>query len=206
MFNKKDTAPEATTTATPAPTPTSVQASPPQPQAAQPQSQQPKRPAATRAAPSIISADLVVTGTLSSSGDIQLDGRVEGDVHSAGLMIGEKATIQGEVMADEVTVRGRVEGSIRARKILLCSTCHVEGNILHEAFAVEAGAFFEGNCRHSDNPLADEGRRAPAYERKSVVSPSLSPPPVTTPANGGPAIAAKALDGGRSTGAVPKSV
>jgi cytoskeletal protein CcmA (bactofilin family) len=204
MFNKKEIAPEAPTTAAPAATPTSVQVPQQQPQNAQ---QQQKRPVAGRATPSVISADLVVTGTLSSTGDIQLDGRVDGDVHSAGLVIGEKATIQGEVLADEVTVRGRVEGSIRARKILLCSTCHVEGNILHEAFAVEAGAFFEGNCRHSDNPLADESsRRAPAYERKPM-SPGLTPPPVSTPTNGGPAIAAKALDAaqGRPAGAVPKT-
>src|ERR1700750_1906523 len=88
------------------------------------------------AAPSIISADLVVSGTLTSTGDIQVDGRVEGDVHSAGLVIGDKAYIHGEIMADEVTIRGRVPGSIRARKVLLCATSHVEGNILHEAFAV----------------------------------------------------------------------
>ncbi len=71
-------------------------------------------------------------------------------------MIGDKAVINGEIFAEDVTVRGRVQGSIRARKVLLCSTCHVEGNILHEAFAVETGAFFEGNCRHADNPLAEE--------------------------------------------------
>src|ERR1700677_381863 len=105
--------------------------------------------------PSIISNDLVVNGTLTSTGDIQIDGRVEGDVHSAGLVIGEKALIHGEIMADDVTIGGKVQGGIRARKVLLCATSHVEGNILHEAFSVEAGAFFEGNCRHSDNPLSE---------------------------------------------------
>jgi cytoskeletal protein CcmA (bactofilin family) len=118
-----------------------------------------KRPARS-SAPSIISADLVVNGTLTSTGDIQIDGRVEGDVHSSGLVIGDKAFIQGEVLADDVTVRGRIQGGIRARKVLLCATSHVEGNILHEAFAVEAGAFFEGNCRHSDNPLSDDYSRS----------------------------------------------
>lgn len=121
----------------------------PAPQAA-PQGQ--KR-AARAHVPSIISADLAVKGTLTSSGDIQIDGKVEGDVRSAGLVIGEQAEIRGEIHADDVTVRGKVIGRIRARKILLASTCHVEGDILHEAFAVEAGAFFEGNCRHSDTPL-----------------------------------------------------
>jgi cytoskeletal protein CcmA (bactofilin family) len=192
MFNKKDATPEIMPAA-PAPAAGATAA---------PLQQPPKpRPAAgVRATPSVISADLVVTGTLSSTGDMQVDGRVEGDVHSAGLVIGEKAVIQGEVLADEVTVRGRVEGSIRARKILLCSTCHVEGNILHEAFAVEAGAFFEGNCRHSDNPLAEENaRRNPAYERKNASSMSSAP---STSSNGGAAMAAKSLDSARASGAV----
>jgi cytoskeletal protein CcmA (bactofilin family) len=136
---------------------------------AAPQTTPVKRPARS-SAPSIISADLVVNGTLTSTGDIQVDGRVEGDVHSSGLVIGDKALIHGEIMADDVTVRGKVQGSIRARKVLLCSTCHVEGNILHEAFSVEAGAFFEGNCRHSDNPLAEEARKVLEVPAKPAVT------------------------------------
>ena len=119
----------------------------------------PKR-ARQLSAPSIISADMVINGTLSSSGDIQIDGRVEGDVRSVGLVIGDKAEIHGEIYAEDVTVRGKVVGRIRARKVLLAATSHVEGDILHEAFAVESGAFFEGNCRHSDNPLGDVQRAA----------------------------------------------
>ena len=150
------------------------------PQAAAPSSapapspQQAKRPMRS-SAPSIISADLVVTGTLTSTGDIQIDGRVEGDVHSAGLVIGDKAVIHGQIFGEDVTVRGNVQGGIRAKKVLLCATCHVEGDILHEAFAVEAGAFFEGNCRHSDNPLGESlAARKPA-EMKPAPAPVSAP-------------------------------
>jgi len=116
----------------------------------------PAAPKRTRAlsAPSIISADMAMQGTVNSTGDIQIDGRLEGDVRSMGLVIGEKAEIHGEIVAEDVTVRGKVIGRIRARKVLLAATAHVEGDILHEALAVESGAFFEGNCRHSDNPLS----------------------------------------------------
>jgi cytoskeletal protein CcmA (bactofilin family) len=131
-------------------------------------------------APSIISSDLIVNGTLSSSGDIQIDGKVEGNVNSAGLVIGDKACIEGDVMAEDVTVRGRVKGSIRARKVLLASTCHVEGDILHEAFAVETGAFFEGNCRHADNPLADEATRNDRRSAAVTNSPAPAPAPAAT--------------------------
>ena len=123
-------------------------------------------------APSIVSTDLTVKGTLTSTGDIQIDGYVEGDVHSVGLVIGDNAEIHGEIFAEDVTVRGRVIGRIRARKVMLAATSHVEGDILHEAFAVEAGAFFEGNCRHSDNPLGDEVRK-PVQGQLS--QPQLSP-------------------------------
>ncbi len=146
----------------------------------------PLKRAARSSAPSIISADLVVNGTLISQGDIQIDGRVEGDVHSSGLVIGDKAHIQGEIMADDVTVRGHVHGSIRARKVLLCATSHVEGNILHEAFAVETGAFFEGNCRHADNPLAEdtsktsEMRATPAAPAPAPSAPSNTPSSISS--------------------------
>jgi cytoskeletal protein CcmA (bactofilin family) len=133
----------------------------------------PKRLGGRSAAPSIISADLTVTGTLVSNGDIQVDGIVDGDVRSVGLVIGEKAEIHGEVLADDITIRGRVIGRIRARKVLLAATSHVEGDILHEAFAVEAGAFFEGNCRHSDNPLGDEVRKVQPAAPQPTAQPSL---------------------------------
>src|ERR1700744_3331265 len=136
----------------------------PQPMLAAPQAQ-PKR-ARALSAPSIISSDMVISGTISSTGDIQIDGRVEGDVRSVGLVIGDKAEISGEVLAEDVTVRGKVSGGTRARKVLLAATSHVEGDILNEAFAVESGAFFEGNCRHSDNPLGDaQTETRPAVQR-----------------------------------------
>ena len=116
---------------------------------------QPKRAPAARGVPSIISSELVVRGTLISAGDVQIDGKVDGDIRAASLVIGDKAVIVGDLYAEEAIIRGRVEGSIRARRVQLCATCRVEGNILHEALSVESGAFFEGNCRHSDNPLAD---------------------------------------------------
>lgn len=123
--------------------------------AAAPVAAQPKRNSRTNGVPSIISAEVIVRGTMLSAGDLQVDGKVEGDVRAYSLVIGEKSVIVGDVYAEDIVVRGRVEGSICARKVQLCATCQAVGNILHESLAVEAGAYFEGNCRHSDNPLAD---------------------------------------------------
>lgn len=129
--------------------------------AAKPSSSNASAPSVTKrggraAAPSIFSTDLLVEGTLHSEGDIQIDGRIDGNIRSGSLTVGDKAVINGEIVANDVIVRGRVLGSIRARKVQLSSTAHVEGDILHNALAVESGAYFDGNCRHAEDPLTAE--------------------------------------------------
>ncbi|MEM6414503.1 MAG: polymer-forming cytoskeletal protein [Pseudomonadota bacterium] len=109
--------------------------------------------------PSIFSADVVVKGNINSVGEVQLDGELEGDIKSAVLIVGEKATVKGEIVCENVTVRGRVEGGIRAKQVTLASTAHILGDILHSSLAVESGAHFEGNCRHSDDPLSDSSAK-----------------------------------------------
>jgi len=142
-----------------------------------------------RSAPSIISNDLVVIGTLTSTGDIQIDGRVDGDIRSGSVTIGEKANFEGEIVAEECTIRGRVNGIVRARKVQLSGTCHMEGTILHEALAVEVGAFFEGTCRHSADPLAEAAGKPeprPTFDAKRDLGVAASHPtplgPATQPA------------------------
>jgi len=139
-----------------------------------------------RSAPSIISDDLVVLGTLTSTGDIQIDGRVDGDIRSSSVTIGEKANFQGEIVAEECTIRGRVQGIVRARKVQLSGTCHMEGTILHEALAVEVGAFFEGTCRHSADPLSEvagKPEQRPTFEPKRDLGIAASnPTPIQPPA------------------------
>lgn len=130
-----------------------------------------------RSVPSIISTDLVVHGNLVATGDIQIDGTVEGDIRSQSLTIGEKASINGEVVAEDIVIRGRVIGTIRGRRVQLASTCHVEGDILHEALAVETGAFFEGNCRHSDDPIGQASAKTPAAVARPVAASPLSAAP-----------------------------
>ena len=141
---------------------------------------------AGRAAPSIISNDLVIIGTLTSTGEIQIDGRVDGDIRSGSVTIGEKANFEGEIVAEECTIRGRVQGTVRARKVHLLSTCHMEGTILHEALSVEVGAFFEGSCRHCADPLAEVAGKPeprPTFEPKRELGIVASnPPPQSAPA------------------------
>ncbi len=121
-------------------------------------------------APSILSGDLVINGTVTAEGEIQLDGQIEGDVRAGALIVGEKASVKGEVVAESVTIRGRVLGSVRGRQVQLASTARIEGDIIHSALSVESGAFFEGHCRHTSDPLN------PSAETSPSPGPSLSTP------------------------------
>ena len=103
-----------------------------------------------RAAPSLISTDLEITGNLRTSGEVQLDGIVTGDINCAKLVIGEKAVIAGHIEADEVMIQGQVTGRIKARDVHLAKTARVIGDIWHDSLAIDAGAFLDGHCKRND--------------------------------------------------------
>lgn len=102
---------------------------------------------AKAAPPSIISEDLKIVGDLHSAGEIQIDGRVDGDIRTKALLIGESAVVKGEIVADSVIVHGTVNGQIKATSVKLAKTSRVSGDILHEDLAIEKGAFLEGHCK-----------------------------------------------------------
>lgn len=132
-------------------------------------------------APSILSADLTITGSIISEGEVQLDGTVDGDVRAASLTIGEEASVKGEVIAETVVIRGRVEGSVRARQVQLAATARVEGDVVHATLAIESGAFFDGHCKRSSDPLSDKPAQAAAPSKPAATTPpaasTTTPPP-----------------------------
>jgi cytoskeletal protein CcmA (bactofilin family) len=111
--------------------------------------------------PSIISADLKIVGNLSSSGDLQIDGSVEGDITSRGLTVGEGAVVLGVLVAESVRVYGTVQGEIRANSVMLAQTAKVEGDIAHQSISMESGASLTGQlCRLERTVGAGAGKTA----------------------------------------------
>ena len=115
-----------------------------------------KRPpmAGSRSGPSLISADVKITGSIVSQGELQIDGHIEGDVRASALTIGNTGAVKGEIAAETVIVRGSVKGSVRGKKVQLCTGAKVEGDITHASLAIEPNAIFEGQVRHAQDPLA----------------------------------------------------
>lgn len=113
-------------------------------------------------AASVLSSDLHITGNLRTTGDIVIEGQVEGDIRAHLLTVGESATIKGEVTADDVVVNGRIVGRVRGLKVRLASTARVEGDIIHKTIAIESGAHFEGSVQRQEDPLTGKSGAAKA--------------------------------------------
>jgi cytoskeletal protein CcmA (bactofilin family) len=109
-----------------------------------------RRPGATKR--SVIDRRLLVTGDLEGRGELQVEGRVEGNIRCALLLVGNEGIINGNVTADEVVVRGEIKGTIRAYSVVLQDRARVNSEIFHKLLSIEAGACFEGQVRRSNDP------------------------------------------------------
>ena len=145
----------------------------------------------TSAAPSIIGTDVRIVGNVTTAGELQLDGIVEGDINCGALTMGEHGTLTGSLSADKVIIRGRVDGKIRGRSVRLEKSSKVSGDVWHESLAIEAGAHVEGKFIHADNPMSSV--------KKKPEGTQIAPKPAS-PTNGNNTVAAKPVGtGGPST-------
>jgi len=110
----------------------------------------PASPAAPEAVSSI-SSGLSIVGKIVGEGTLGIFGHVEGEVHASTVQIGEGARVEGNIVADELTIGGRVKGMIHANRVRLNSTAVVEGDIYHRSLAIEENAQFEGMSRRQES-------------------------------------------------------
>lgn len=103
-------------------------------------------------APSILGRDIVVNGEIKSDGDVQIDGRHEGNIVVNKLTVGEQGVINGTVKAKLVHVRGKIMGKIQANVVELAETANVTADITQDRLTIANGAFFDGNCSRLTKP------------------------------------------------------
>jgi cytoskeletal protein CcmA (bactofilin family) len=136
-----------------------------QPRPMQPASQPREMPSR----PSIISEGTIIYGGIKTAGDIQIDGRIDGDLYAASATLGSSAVLNGNLFAQSADVRGRVEGDCYAHHLKLASGAHINGNLACRTFEVEHGAKLEGACRHPEDPLAAATRFRESNAMRNVV-------------------------------------
>jgi len=95
---------------------------------------------------SVFDSHLTVTGDLETDGALRIDGRLEGAIQRADLVvIGEGASVVGDITAREVIVGGSVTGNIFAQqRTELQSTGIVAGDIRSAAILIQEGGVVQG--------------------------------------------------------------
>jgi len=102
-----------------------------------------------------------IVGNIISSGDLRIDGNIEGDLDSkARIVIGEKSVITGNLRAANAIIEGKVVGNVIVTEVLsLKSTALIEGDISMQKIVIENGAVFNGKSKMGDTnnkPLTDD--------------------------------------------------
>jgi cytoskeletal protein CcmA (bactofilin family) len=99
---------------------------------------------------SSISSGMTIVGKISGEGTVKVLGRIEGELHATTVQIAEGAQVEGDIVAEDVSVGGHVKGTIRANRVKLNGSATVEGDIFHRSLSIEENARFEGSSRRDD--------------------------------------------------------
>ena len=94
----------------------------------------------------ILSADVEIKGSIKFQNDLIVDGKVEGEITSSGVLtVGENAEIRGEIRTKSATVYGKVHGNITVEeRCELKSRAVLQGDLKAARLVIEEGATFVG--------------------------------------------------------------
>ena len=112
----------------------------------------------------IIGRGANINGSLTATGTLRVDGKVEGQVtHRGDIVVGETGLVEATVQARNVTVAGELRGSVEAEgKLELIATGKLTGDIKVSALIINEGAFFQGSCAMRSAEPSGKPPRKPA--------------------------------------------
>ncbi len=101
----------------------------------------------------LLSQGSLIKGELTFDQMTRLHGRIEGKVvglEGSVIVVGETASVHGEIDGDEVIIDGFVHGDVSGRtKVTVSESGRLIGNVKSPKFEVRFGAHFEGRA-HSN--------------------------------------------------------
>ncbi len=100
-----------------------------------------------------IGQNTVLNGNISTDKTIRIDGKMTGNIEkSAGVIIGDAASLKGDINSNYVLVSGTVEGNITATEYVeLFNKSKIIGNIQTKMISISEGAVFEGRSLMLNN-------------------------------------------------------
>lgn len=90
-------------------------------------------------------------GTISYSGTVRIDGMLEGEIHTDGvLLVGEDAVIQAKVTAGMIVCKGKITGDVVAKeRVKLRAPAVFNGSMKSPILSMEDGVLFNGGLEMS---------------------------------------------------------
>ncbi len=100
-----------------------------------------------KSTPTIIARDLTIEGDLVSANVVEIEGTIKGTIKGNAVVVHEEGIVEGEIVAESLSVRGKVSGNIRAKNINIASKARITGLIEYGLLSVEDGAFIDGQFK-----------------------------------------------------------
>jgi cytoskeletal protein CcmA (bactofilin family) len=145
----------------------------------------------------VIGQGIFLRGSIKGDGDVEIRGRIEGDVEVAGeVTIGEGALVKADVTARRITVRGAVAGNLTGEDgVRLEEGARVVGDLRGAGIGIAEGALLRGNVQTGTGGEArGRARQQPAQART----------PARVEPRKGPALVAKGNNVGRKPAPPPE--
>lgn len=97
--------------------------------------------------PTILARDLKIEGEISSSGLVEIEGKINGTIKGNSVILREEGFVEGTIIAETLNIKGSFEGNIKAQNINIASKAKVTGNIEYGSLSVEDGACIDGQFK-----------------------------------------------------------
>ncbi|MEX0732313.1 MAG: polymer-forming cytoskeletal protein [Aquisalimonadaceae bacterium] len=131
-----------------------------------------------RGGTTIIAEGTSITGDFDLSGNLHIDGRVEGRILSENdISVGASGSFEGEIRASRIVVSGQIRGRVDCDHLEIVATGKVLGEVSSKAFVIEPGGQFVGESRSSDDEpvkALDYVREPEAQRREPVLTDTAS--------------------------------
>jgi len=110
----------------------------------------------TGSSKNVLNSDVEIKGNIKFSGELSLDGKLEGEIHTDGvLQLGDGAVVNGNINAQSVVIRGKVHGNVNAKeKIEIKSKAELFGDIRASKLVIEEGVTYVGKTEVNPNKVA----------------------------------------------------
>ncbi len=97
----------------------------------------------------IIAQGTTIQGDIISSGDLRIEGSINGTVKVKGkVVIGETGSIEGQVQCQSADISGNAKIKLEASELTtLRATSNFSGDIITKKISIEPGAIFSGTCQ-----------------------------------------------------------